>query len=260
MEIFGNGKNTCKVFFLYSEHQALPKIHIHLIRNNRRRPIPLRLLRRIDQKPRNALPCDRRRKLHSLRAHVPTVLNRERLPLLQHDRPDKDIVQTGLLHFAVHVGVVFPLVRHVRGLDDAAEQEVHVGPGVGDAEGGHGYDLADGVGFHGADGVRVRVGHHPGRGGVGGPGVVRYADGVYGDDNGGGGVLWGGGYGFFDVDGFEGGAFLPRVGGLVWKILVWWISEGRLFFLCFSSALGLVFSFLLIVLLTLDNGKVGSRL
>lgn len=62
-------------------------------------------------------------------------------------------------------------------------------PGVGDTEGRHGYDFADAMGFHCGDGVGVGIGHHARGGGVGGPGVVADADGVEGDNYGGGKIV-----------------------------------------------------------------------
>ena len=64
-------------------------------------------------------------------------------------------------------------------------------PGVSDTERRHGYDFADAMGLHCGDGVGVGVGHHARGGGISGPGVVAYANGVEGDDYGGGKVARG---------------------------------------------------------------------
>ena len=76
---------------------------------------------------------------------------------------------------------------------------MHVRPGVSDTEGRHGYDFADAMGLHCGDGVGVGVGHHAGGRSIGGPGVVADADGVEGDDYGGGKVARGRSNGFLDV-------------------------------------------------------------
>lgn len=87
--------------------------------------------------------------------------------------------------------MVFPLIRHIGRLYRHAKQEMHVRPGVGDTEGRHGYDFAEAMGLHCGDGVGVRVGHHARGRGISGPGVVADADGVEGDDYGGGKVAGG---------------------------------------------------------------------
>ena len=76
---------------------------------------------------------------------------------------------------------------------------MHVRPGVGDTEGRHGYDFADAMGFHYGDGVGVGIGHHTRRRGIGGPGVVADADGVKGDNYGGGKVVRARGNRFLDI-------------------------------------------------------------
>lgn len=76
---------------------------------------------------------------------------------------------------------------------------MHVGPGISDTEGGHSDDFADAVGFHGGNGVGVRVGHHAWGGGVGGPRVVADTDGVEGHNYCGGKIVRGCGDCFFDV-------------------------------------------------------------
>lgn len=183
-----SGSNHCK-----TSHQ------LDLISNNGRRPIPLALLHRIDQEPRNALPRNRRRETHTFGALVSEKRNRFWLPLLQHDRPDQDIIQPRLLHLSVHVRMVFPLMRHVRRLYRHPKQEMHVRPGVSDTEGRHGYDFTDAMGLHCGDGVGVGVGHHARGRGISGPGVVANADGVEGDDYGGGKVARGRSNCFLDV-------------------------------------------------------------
>ena len=95
--------------------------------------------------------------------------------------------------------MVFPLMRHVRRLYGHAKQEMHVRPGVGDTEGRHCYDFADAVGLHCGDGVGVGVGHHARGRGIGGPGVVADADGVEGDNYGGGKITRGRSNCFLDV-------------------------------------------------------------
>lgn len=76
---------------------------------------------------------------------------------------------------------------------------MHIGPGIGDAEGGHGDDFGDAVGFHCGYGVGVGVGHHAWGGDVGGEGVVCGAARVEGDDYCGGEVVGGCGDCFFNV-------------------------------------------------------------
>ena len=76
---------------------------------------------------------------------------------------------------------------------------MHIGPGIGDAEGGHGDNFGDAVGFHCGYGVGVGVGHHAWGGDVGGEGVVCGAARVEGDDYCGGEVVGGCGDCFFNV-------------------------------------------------------------